>query len=681
MKLKNKIVALFLTVACAFGLAVANNAQRVEAADSTITFDDKSKRTVYTTSQQVWEENGITVTNDKASSTSNVGDYAAPARFYKGSKITVTVADTLSIDKIVFDCNSTTYATTLKDSIGSSATISSDKVTVLSVGTNEYVIENLSVGQVRMDSITVTASEVGGAEKTPEEVLAGVAEGLTLDAKFYDDVELPVELGDVTISWTSDNDAIAIHTPDAIVTRGEADVTVKLTATLTYESASLTKVFDVIVPALPNLPKVGQNYKLMLTQETLGKDLYAIGSIASSKYLATTEDSASASIVILEEASNGYYITINGQYLNMPTGGTLSLGTTASTVWAYDEIYDTLFAKSGSTKYFLGTYSTFDTISASSYNYIESGNFISHLVEVEETDAELVASLDTMVQFGINFTETVTETEVEGTGETVTATLAIVEANTNLVAGENVETVFGAEHAAKLSVVSQYTGNAGGVVRTDNQFRIFSGNTVTITSLGGNTISAIGYDVDSGSKGTLVLQANDVEVEGAELPAGTTKVTLFASGGQVRLNNFSVTYSSGLGSSIVTTTTYGNFNSAKLRFVGVIPASLAESINTEAGAGVVLTLPDGRKQTVYVPEENIVTEADGSLRFAVVLNVPAEQYDTVVTGQAFVYLHDATEATYLAEKAFSVNSIVAHYIENVTLSATELAVLKAFQEA
>ena len=40
MKLKNKIVALFLTVACAFGLAVAGNAQKVDAAEFGVTIEN-----------------------------------------------------------------------------------------------------------------------------------------------------------------------------------------------------------------------------------------------------------------------------------------------------------------------------------------------------------------------------------------------------------------------------------------------------------------------------------------------------------------------------------------------------------------------------------------------------------------------------------------------------------------
>ena len=120
-----------------------------------ITFDNTSKRTILTTSQQVWEENGIKVINDKASS-SNVADYVKPARFYKGSKITVDAPGNIVL--IVFDCNSSSYATALKNSIKTgTVSVSSDKVTVtLSEAVDNYVIASLTGGQVRMDSITVT---------------------------------------------------------------------------------------------------------------------------------------------------------------------------------------------------------------------------------------------------------------------------------------------------------------------------------------------------------------------------------------------------------------------------------------------------------------------------------------------------------------------------------------------
>lgn len=149
-----------ITVTCGELSQVITVSQSVASAgdqqivDATLTFDDKAKRTTFTTSQQVWEENGIIVTNDKATSTSNIADYVAPARFYKSSKLTVTAPG--AIQTIVFDCNSAAYATSLANSIGATATASNDKVTVKLDGSATDFVATLSDGQVRMDALTVT---------------------------------------------------------------------------------------------------------------------------------------------------------------------------------------------------------------------------------------------------------------------------------------------------------------------------------------------------------------------------------------------------------------------------------------------------------------------------------------------------------------------------------------------
>ena len=127
---------------------------------ATIYFDNAANRTAFSTEQQVWEQNGITVTNDKAASTSNVGDYYNPARFYKNSNVTVEADAAFS--QIVFNCDDykATYVTDLQ------ATISSGKVSVdgttltitLDSAATSYAITGLA-GQVRVDSITVIYAE------------------------------------------------------------------------------------------------------------------------------------------------------------------------------------------------------------------------------------------------------------------------------------------------------------------------------------------------------------------------------------------------------------------------------------------------------------------------------------------------------------------------------------------
>ena len=127
---------------------------------ATIYFDNVANRTTLTTEQQVWEQNGITVTNDKGASTSNIADYSNPARFYKSTN--VTIAADAAFSQIIFNCDDykTSYPTDLQSSISSgSVTVDGTVVTVaLSSATTSYAITNLA-GQVRVDSITVVYAE------------------------------------------------------------------------------------------------------------------------------------------------------------------------------------------------------------------------------------------------------------------------------------------------------------------------------------------------------------------------------------------------------------------------------------------------------------------------------------------------------------------------------------------
>ncbi len=164
-----KLISILLCVCMMMGLLVV----AAQAANPTITFDSKSKRTSYSVTQQVWAENGITVTNDKASSTTNVGDYANPARFYKGSSL--TVAYTQNIEKVIFTCTTyqdKDYPADLKASI-TSGTVTVDGLVVtvtLATPATSYTINKLA-GQVRIASIEVVAGEgsnPGGGTPDPD---------------------------------------------------------------------------------------------------------------------------------------------------------------------------------------------------------------------------------------------------------------------------------------------------------------------------------------------------------------------------------------------------------------------------------------------------------------------------------------------------------------------------------
>lgn len=151
-----------LSIFCCLMAVFAVQAQET----ATLSFASTAQRTSFSSTQQVWEQNGITFTNNKASSSSSVADYAKPVRFYAKSEIIVEC--TLgNITKIEFDCNNSSYATALKNSIGSTVDASSDKVTVTLDGTsNSFTISSLSA-QVRMDALTVTYTAAGEGEVLP----------------------------------------------------------------------------------------------------------------------------------------------------------------------------------------------------------------------------------------------------------------------------------------------------------------------------------------------------------------------------------------------------------------------------------------------------------------------------------------------------------------------------------
>ena len=135
-------------------------------AQATLTFDDKAKRTEFTTEKQVWTENSIILTNDKAESTNNVADYANPARFYKSSTITIEYPQMFVI---VFTCNTAAYAEALKTSIGDTATSNGKSVTVKFAEPQDSFTITMSE-QVRMDSLTVaTEPTINSASVTIRE--------------------------------------------------------------------------------------------------------------------------------------------------------------------------------------------------------------------------------------------------------------------------------------------------------------------------------------------------------------------------------------------------------------------------------------------------------------------------------------------------------------------------------
>lgn len=121
-----------------------------------LSFATTDARKSLSTEQQVWEQNGITFTHDKSSSTTKIADYSNPIRLYKNSKLSISHSNNISV--ITFNCNTAAYATALADSIVEGATVSvNEKVVTVKLTTpsTSFVIAALGA-QVRINSFDVT---------------------------------------------------------------------------------------------------------------------------------------------------------------------------------------------------------------------------------------------------------------------------------------------------------------------------------------------------------------------------------------------------------------------------------------------------------------------------------------------------------------------------------------------
>ncbi len=170
---EDKTVVVTVTATCGSAtstkdvtITIKAAATVVPGASGSLAFNDTSKRTVATTEEQVWVDNGVTFTNSKGSSTSNVNtQYTDPVRCYKNSSIKVEFA---GITKIVFHSAEAfgteaknDYPKNLEEAIkaanisGATVTVSGNDVIVefaTAVTSIEFVA---SINQIRLMSIDV----------------------------------------------------------------------------------------------------------------------------------------------------------------------------------------------------------------------------------------------------------------------------------------------------------------------------------------------------------------------------------------------------------------------------------------------------------------------------------------------------------------------------------------------
>ena len=210
---------------------------------ATIDFSTKDQRTSLSTTEQVWSNAGITLTNSKGSSTSDIADYSNPARFYKSSKIEV-VSAVGNMTKIAFVCNTAAYATSLNKSIAGS-TVSGSTVTVTFAEPTNSFSCSMTDGQVRMNSLTVTYTPADanapfiGLEKTSFDVdAAATSEEVAVTLKNINE-------SDVTVD--SDATWVVADLAEGVLTLNIAENTdtAARTATVTISASDISETITI----------------------------------------------------------------------------------------------------------------------------------------------------------------------------------------------------------------------------------------------------------------------------------------------------------------------------------------------------------------------------------------------------------------------------------------------------
>ena len=142
-----------------YGVNAEYKKELVEVLAATITFANKADRVSQDGNSQVWKQNGVTLTNNKAKSTNPVADYYNPVRCYKGSDVIIEYGKEIS--KLVITFSGKSNALQTGDSVtGGTLTVNSTTMStiVLDPHATSFTLSNLP-RQLRITKIEVYVME------------------------------------------------------------------------------------------------------------------------------------------------------------------------------------------------------------------------------------------------------------------------------------------------------------------------------------------------------------------------------------------------------------------------------------------------------------------------------------------------------------------------------------------
>ena len=257
-------------------------------------------------------------------------------------------------------------------------------------------------------------------------------DGTTVRKDFTRVAVVMIEGTKFEVTWTVDSAEVTVTEPvNSMVTidineePAEA-VTFVLTATLkdaegNTQSVSFTHYIEaakVSGTQFVDVPAVETAYKFAMVQNKLGKTLYFTGEM-SGYYLATSENPFDAVDVYVENVEGGQrlyfvkdevktYIDIVPRGEDQPGKVNVVLTDAPTAVYTWDAVRKTYTATVADNTWYLGTYNTYNTISASNVSYIEKvevigdSQFPTGLCTVNVTATQVASpAVDTAYKFAL----------------------------------------------------------------------------------------------------------------------------------------------------------------------------------------------------------------------------------------------------------------------------------------
>ena len=335
-----------------------------------------------------------------------------------------------------------------------------------------------------------------------------------------------------------------------------------------------------IGPVDVKTPAKDTAYKFYLAQNTNGAVLYFAGYM-SGNYLATVTDISKATDVYLEEVDGGYrFYFMDGEtkmYINAYeyTAGKVGVQIVAepTCVWTFDKDLGVLVTVVCEKTWYLGTYSTYSTMSLSETWRISGDNAssvgvsqfpsklanIGFVVDAEETPEEPGEGGNTGSEGGNDNTGSEggnDNTGSEGgaptegtTAKVVIADYAAANSWTNSTLYDTITVDGVATITCDGTAANNYGRNTGKYYTSGQNWRIYQAEkpSVTITAADGKTIVSVKISYASQNTGVLTLDGANVESDKVVSVNGSTVTfsvgnTGSATNGQARITAIEIIY-------------------------------------------------------------------------------------------------------------------------------------------